>query len=373
MRREIDWLRRQPRARTTKSRSRIERANQLIADKPPAPDALVNLVIPSGPRLGNKIIEATNLSHSIAGRTLIKDFTIAIGAGERIGIVGRNGLGKTTLLRILLRQLEPDAGTIVHGTSVRTVYADQERALLDLEKTVLEEVAGNLEYVAIGDQRIGFRSWLRSFLFTEETAAMPIRLLSGGERNRVLLAKMLRDGGNVIVMDEPTNDLDLPTLRILEEALVAFSGTALIVSHDRYFLNRVATSIIAFRGNGQVVTIQGNYDDYLTWLTKERSRDAQMSPTTTRERDTTTSTKPQQNAKPKKLSYKEQLEYDTIEQRIHEAEESAAEIHRILEDPSTYVTRTGDDINKLLTNEKEARAEAERLVERWMELGERAS
>jgi ABC transport system ATP-binding/permease protein len=373
MRREIDWLRRQPRARTTKSRSRIERANQLIADKPPAPDALVNLVIPSGPRLGNKIIEATNISHSIAGRQLIKDFTIAIGAGERIGIVGRNGLGKTTLLKILLQQLEPDAGTVVHGTSVQTVYADQERALLDLEKTVLEEVAGNLEYVAIGDQRIGFRSWLRSFLFTEETAAMPIRLLSGGERNRVLLAKMLRDGGNVIVMDEPTNDLDLPTLRILEEALVAFSGTALIVSHDRYFLNRIATSIIAFRGNGQVVTIQGNYDDYLTWLAKERSREARLTPPPTRDRETTSPAKPQQATKPKKLSYKEQIEYDSIEQRIHEAEERAAEIHKILEEPSTYVNRTGDDINKLLTQEKEARAEAERLVERWMELGERAS
>src|SRR5690606_3427838 len=191
MRREIDWLRRQPRARTTKSRSRIERANQLIADKPPAADALVNLVIPSGPRLGNKIIEAMDINHAIAGRTLIKDFTIAIGAGERIGIVGRNGLGKTTLLKILLRQLNPDAGTIVHGSSVQTAYADQERAILDPDKSVLEEVAGNLEYVAIGDQRVGFRSWLRSFLFTEETAAMPIRLLSGGERNRVLLAKML--------------------------------------------------------------------------------------------------------------------------------------------------------------------------------------
>lgn len=375
MRREIDWLRRQPRARTTKSRSRIERANQLIADKPPAADALVNLVIPSGPRLGNKIIEAMDITHAIAGRTLIKDFTIAIGAGERIGIVGRNGLGKTTLLKILLRQLNPDAGTIVHGSSVQTAYADQERAILDPDKSVLEEVAGNLEYVAIGDQRVGFRSWLRSFHFTEETAAMPIRLLSGGERNRVLLAKMLRDGGNVIVMDEPTNDLDLPTLRILEEALVAFTGTALIVSHDRYFLNRVATSIIAFRGDGRVVTIKGNYDDYLTWLAKEKKEAetaASSSPAANARKDKPAPAQPAAGNKQRKLSYNEQREYDTIEQRIHEAEERAAALHKLLEDPATYTTRSGDEINALITSEKEARAEAERLMERWMELSERA-
>jgi len=372
MRREIDWLRRQPRARTTKSRSRIERANQLIADKPPEADGLVQLLIPSGPRLGNKIIEAHDISYSIGDNELVRDFTLNLGAGDRVGIVGRNGLGKTTLLRLLLKQIEPDSGTVVHGSSIQIAYTDQERKALDPDKTVLEEVAGGLEYVTIGEQRIGFRAWLRSFLFTEETAAMPIRLLSGGECNRVLLAKTLRGGGNVIVMDEPTNDLDLPTLRVLEEALAAFRGTALVVSHDRYFLNRIATSIIAFRGDGRIITIQGNYDDYLTWLAKDRAEASTRAEASAPAASTTATTRRKPTAAKRKLTFNEQAEYNIIEQRIHDAEARAAHLHSKLEDPSTYVNSSGEEINRLIAAEKEARAEAERLVERWMELGERA-
>ncbi|HNM45568.1 MAG TPA: ATP-binding cassette domain-containing protein [Candidatus Sumerlaeota bacterium] len=379
MRREIDWLRRQPKARTTKSKARIDSANKLINDKPPEPDALVKLMIPPGPRLGNTVIEAEHVSFARNGRELIRDFTINIGAGERVGIVGRNGLGKTTLLRLLLKELKPDAGRVEHGTSVRVVYTDQERTALDPDRTVLQEASDGLEHIVIGDQRIGFRAWLRAFLFTEETAAMPVRLLSGGERNRVLLAKMLRHGGNVVVMDEPTNDLDLQTLRVLEEALAAFTGCALVVSHDRYFLNRIATRIIAFRGDGSIAIVEGNYDSYAAWA---RTKDSQVAAAESSEARTTTPEKNRQvktepTAPPvagqkKKLSFNEQREFATIEQRIAEAEERAADLQRRVEDPATYTKATSDEIKSLHAEAEAARAEADRLVERWMELSERA-
>jgi ATP-binding cassette subfamily F protein uup len=369
MRREIEWMRKQPRGRTTKSKSRMDRANQLIADKPVEADALVNLLIPSGPRLGGTIIEAEKLAYSIAGRELIRDFTLTLKAGDRVGIVGRNGLGKTTLLRLLLKELEPAEGTVVHGTSVRVVYADQQRTALDPEKSVLEEVAGGLEYVTVGESRIGFRAWLKSFLFTEETAAMPIRLLSGGECNRVLLAKMLRNGGNVVVMDEPTNDLDLQTLRILEESLAAFTGCAFIVSHDRYFLNRIATKIVAFRGDGLITSIEGNYDNYLDWLRAEEAKkaaDLHAARTTGKVVDSDAA------GRRKKLSFNEQREYASLEAKIAEAEARVADFSRRLEDPATYTKATAAQVQKLNADASAARAAAEKLVERWIELGERA-
>lgn len=369
LRREMDWLRRQPKARTTKSKSRIDRANELLDQKPPEADPLVRLMIPSGPRLGGKILEAEKVSHSLGGRELIRNFSMTLVAGDRVGIVGRNGLGKTTLLRLLLREVEPQSGTVVHGPSVRVVYADQQRTDLDPEKSVLEEVSGGLEYVTVGESRIGFRAWLRAFLFDESTAAMPIRLLSGGERSRVLLAKMLRTGGNVVVMDEPTNDLDLPTLRILEEALAAFTGCALVVSHDRYFLNRVATRILAFRGDGRVAAIEGNYDNYLAWARAEDAREgAAAAPEPARQQGAAEGAAPRR----KKLSFNEQREFATIEERIAQAEVRVAELNRRIEDPATYVKATAEEIRRLHAEAEAARAEADRLVERWMELGERA-
>jgi ATP-binding cassette subfamily F protein uup len=368
LRRELEWMRRQPKARTTKSRSRMDRAQQLLDGKPLDPDPLVRLAIPGGPRLGGTVIEAEKLRYAIGGRTLIRDFSITIKAGDRIGIVGRNGLGKTTLLRLLLKQLEPQGGSVTHGSSVRAVYGDQERRALDPGKSVLEEVSDGLEYVTVGEQRIGFRAWLKAFLFTEDTAAMPVRLLSGGERNRVLLAKMLREGGNVVVMDEPTNDLDLPTLRILEEALAAFDGVALVVSHDRYFLNRIATRIISFPGDGRIVTIEGNYDSYVTW---HRADEAARAATAKEERRTA----PAPSAAPakrKKLSFNEAREYSTLEARIAEAEAKLAALDQKSLDPKFYAKASREAVEKLHVEINATREEVDRLTARWLELGERA-
>lgn len=371
LRRELEWLRRQPKARTTKSQARIDRAHDLIESKPLAPDGRVQMLIPTGPRLGKTLIETEHLRVDLGGVTLVEDFTFHLGPGDRVGIVGRNGLGKTTLLRTLMKELEPTAGEVRHGSSIKFVYADQARRSLDPEKTVLQEVAGELEWVEIGGQRIGFRSWLGRFLFDDNTAAMPIRLLSGGERNRVQLAKMLREGGNVVVLDEPTNDLDLPTLRILEEALANYEGCAFIVSHDRYFLNRVANRIIAFRGDGRIAVVEGNYDHYRAYLQKEKEKEKAAPAPAAKPRE-----EPRRREEPardkKKLTFNEQREFDTLEQRIMEAENRVEELEARAADPTTFAGANRDEAVALMESLEQAKAEVERLYNRWEELGERA-
>jgi ATP-binding cassette subfamily F protein uup len=380
LRRELEWLRRQPKARTTKSKSRIDRAHALIDGKPDAPIGSMQLLIPSGPRLGSTLIEAENLSHQLAGRQLINDFTFRLGAGQRVGIVGRNGLGKTTLLRILMKILQPDSGEVVHGPSVKFVYGDQKRESIDLNKTVLEEVSGGNEYVHVGEERVSFRTWLGRFLFTEQTAAMPLRLLSGGERNRVQLAKMLREGGNIVILDEPTNDLDLQTLRVLEEALAAFEGSAFIVSHDRYFLNRVANRIIAFQGDGNLVVVEGNYEDYRRYVAKKAEADAAKPPVAMQPSGGSASAAPSGDRKReepsparKKLSFNEQRELEKMEDQIMAAEEKLTSLTARLHDPASFAKASKEEANKLVAEEQGARLSVEKLYARWEELLARKS
>ncbi len=368
LRRELEWLRRQPKARTTKAKARIDRAHDLIASKPIPADGSVQMLFPTGPRLGNTVVELEAVTHSIGGRCLIDKFTFILGAGDRVGIVGRNGLGKTTLLSIMMKTLEPDSGKVKHGQSVRFVYADQARKSLDPDKTVLQEVAGDLEFVAIGDQRISFRSWLARFLFDENTAAMPVRLLSGGERNRVQLAKMLREGGNIIVLDEPTNDLDLPTLRVVEESLANFTGCALIVSHDRYFLNRVANRVIGFRGDGRLVVVEGNYDNYRGHLALEEAAATAEAAVAKAE---VSIQKAKQDGR-RKLTFNEQREFEAMEETILATEEKLAQVNARMEAPDTFVKGSREEINALVQEADRLKAEVERLYARWAELGARA-
>ncbi|CAN5510122.1 energy-dependent translational throttle protein EttA [soil metagenome] len=366
LRRELEWLRKQPRARTTKSKSRIDRAHDLIANKPAADLGSAQLLFPSGPRLGKTLVEAEVISYSIGGRKLINDFTFLLGIGDRVGVVGRNGLGKTTLLQLLMKKLEPDAGTVTLGPSVKFLYADQARRSLDPEKTVMQEVAGDMEFVQIGEQRIGFRSWLARFLFDENTAAMPIKLLSGGERNRVQLAKMLREGGNVVVLDEPTNDLDLPTLRVLEESLAVFQGCAFVVSHDRYFLNRVCTRMIGFHEGGRIDIVEGNYDDYRRFL--EKKEIASRGAVETRVNGIAAAPAKASTAPKKKLNFKEQRELEGMEATIADAEKKVAELDAISQDPKTFTAKSRQEVTSLMKEQDAARAEVERLYARWEKL-----
>ncbi|HEV7559445.1 MAG TPA: ABC-F family ATP-binding cassette domain-containing protein, partial [Kofleriaceae bacterium] len=248
IRREIDWIRRKPKARTTKAKARIDRFDAAVSAAPTSDDrrnAAITLRLPSGPRLGGTIVELDHVSKSLGGKQLFKDLTLVMKPGDRIGIVGPNGAGKTTLIRTILGLEAPDAGKVTVGANTRPAYFEQGRTELRDELTVLEEVGDGYDWVELPDERVHVRGFLRMLGFRDETADAKIGQLSGGERNRVQLARLLRRGGNLLVLDEPTNDLDLPTLGALEDGLLSFAGCALIVSHDRWFLDRVATGILA--------------------------------------------------------------------------------------------------------------------------------
>src|SRR4051794_3173096 len=263
LKRELQWVRKAPRARRTKSVDRVERYFEMAGQETPEAELDVELIIPTPPKLANRVIELKDVSLELGGRTLFQHVNLKLVAGERLGVVGRNGLGKSSLLKVILEELPAASGVVEIGARTEINYIDQNRLLLDDEKTVWEEVGSGGEKVTLGEQSITLRAYLRRFLFSEERINTKISQLSGGERSRVLLAKILKRSGNVLMLDEPTNDLDLGTLRLLEEALVAFGGCVIVVSHDRYFLNRVCTSILAFEGEGRVVYHVGNYDYYL--------------------------------------------------------------------------------------------------------------
>ncbi len=364
VRREIEWIRRGPAARTTKQQARIDRFDSAV--KQAGDNALlvqdersVKLVLPPGPRLGKTILELDHVGIDNGGDTLVRDLTLIMKAGDRIGIVGANGVGKTTLVRTMLGEREPTRGKITVGQNTRFAYLDQGRAELDDERTVLEEVTEGSEYVQLPDGRIHVRTFLRMFLFDDRFADTPIGKLSGGERNRVQLTKLLRRGGNLLVLDEPTNDLDLMTLAVLEEALVDFPGCALVVSHDRWFLDRVATGILAFEGDGKVGFYEGNYSDYLAKYAPTPTRDA-------RKLKTGTTAEPAPTKKPKKLSYKDQREWDGMESAIATAEAGVAELEAKLSSPDLYAG--GNDVSAIVAELDKARAEVDRLYGRWSEL-----
>jgi ATP-binding cassette ChvD family protein len=263
--RELEWVRSSPKARTTKNRARIkefEKLEQSVKDVKLASE--FELQIPTGPPLSDLVIRVEGLKKAFGGRALVDGLSFELPKGGIIGVTGPNGAGKTTLVRMLMGLEKPDAGTIKVGERTKFCYVDQGRETLDPAKTVYEEVSGGLEWITIGSQKLNIRSYLARFLLSGEIQQTPVGRLSGGERNRVQLAKLLRGAGNVIVLDEPTNDLDLPTLRVLEEALMAFPGCAIVITHDRYFLDRIATHVLAFEGDGKVTWCEGSFETYRT-------------------------------------------------------------------------------------------------------------
>jgi len=259
---ELEWVRSNPKARQAKSKSRLARFDELVAEQTEARNDTTELFIPTGERLGEKVIEINGLSKSFNDRMLIDDFSAIIPRGAIVGIIGGNGAGKSTFFKMLTGVETPDTGTIDIGSTVDMAYVDQSRDDLAAEKTVWEEVSNNQDIMRIGKHEIPSRAYVGRFNFKGADQQKQVGTLSGGERNRVHLAKLLRKGANVLLLDEPTNDLDVETLRALEEAMTTFAGTALIISHDRWFLDRVATHIIAFEGDSNVEWFEGNYSDY---------------------------------------------------------------------------------------------------------------
>ena len=361
LKRELEWVRRGPKARRTKSVDRIDRYFEMAAQEAPEPELEVDLIIPPAPKLANRVIELRDVGFEIGGRMLFDHLSLNIQAGERLGIVGRNGLGKSSLLKLMLGQVEPSRGEVELGARTEINYVDQNRLLLDDEKTVWEEVSDGSEAVKLGEESITLRSYLRRFLFTEDRINSRIAQLSGGERSRVLLAKILKRGGNVLMLDEPTNDLDLGTLRLLEEALVAFAGCVIVVSHDRYFLNRVCTAILAFEETGVVRYHVGNYDRYLE---KRGAVEATAMPAETAS-VSDRSTAPA--AKARKLKWKEARELETIETTIAAAEEEVARLEAVFATPDFYL-KPKPEMLTLQDSLAAARARVTELYARWEEL-----
>ncbi|MBK8962357.1 MAG: energy-dependent translational throttle protein EttA [Candidatus Competibacteraceae bacterium] len=262
MKAELEWVRANPKGRHAKSKARIARFEELESQEFQKRNETQELYIPPGPRLGDLVVEATQLRKGFGDRLLIDGLDFKLPKGGIVGVIGPNGAGKTTLFRMLVGQEQPDGGILRVGDTVQLAYVDQSRYTLVPDKTVWQEISDELDVIAIGSYQINSRAYVGRFNFKGPDQQKFVKDLSGGERNRVHLAKLLKSGGNVLLLDEPTNDLDVETLRALEEALLAFAGCAVIISHDRWFLDRIATHILAFEGDSQVVWFEGNYADY---------------------------------------------------------------------------------------------------------------
>jgi ATP-binding cassette ChvD family protein len=259
---ELEWVRQNPRGRQTKQKARLANFEALVAQERNVKLDEVQIHIPTSTHLGGVVVEAENLRKGFDDKLLIEDLTFSLPRGGIVGVIGPNGAGKTTLFRMITGQEQPDAGTLKVGETVQMAYVDQSRDALDPEKTVWEEISGGLDLIKVGDQTMNSRAYTAGFNFKGTDQQKKVGKLSGGERNRLHLAKLLRTGGNLLLLDEPTNDLDTDTLRALEEALLAFAGCAVVISHDRWFLDRIATHVLAFEGDSQVVWYEGNFEAY---------------------------------------------------------------------------------------------------------------
>ena len=333
---ELDWIKAGVRAQRSKSRHRIDSFYQVEGLEAPPEEKEMDLLIPPAPSLGNTVVELKDAGVCVGEgdheRWLFRKLDLSLEPGKCTGIEGRNGAGKTTLLRVCLGLRPLDEGEAVIGGRVVLNYMDQNRVQLDGSKTVLEEIADGDENVQFGERSISARGYLRRFLFEDARVNERVEKLSGGERARLMLAKMLKRGGNLLVLDEPTNDLDLPSLRILEESLAGFDGTVIVVSHDRYFLDRICDQIVGFEDAGVFVQ-PGNYSYYLEKRREREERARQSMPASMKKEAPARQKAPADSKKPRRLSYKEKLELDGMEERILEAETRVEQLEGQLNDP----------------------------------------
>ena len=366
---ELAWVKRSPSARTGKQKARIKRlgTTQREQEERALPDLdSVEMRFGEPPRLGRTVLDLHGISKSYDDRVLIRKFSTLLRSGERIGIVGPNGAGKTTLLRIILGEEQPDEGRVEWGKNTKIAYYDQKRADLDPEKNLLQSVS-NEDWVEVAGRRTHVRSYLHSFLFPSEVHEQKVSSLSGGERNRLLLARLLLQDANLLILDEPTNDLDLMTLQVLESALADFPGCVLVVTHDRYFLDKVATGLFVFEGEGRVHRHEGSYDLYRRLREEEEGRKGEME-----EARAGKGKEPAPRAEPRsgrvrKLGYREQQELAGMEAAILEAEEERARLEETLADPALYSERS-EEVADITAAFAEAGREIERLYARWEEL-----
>ena len=378
---ELAWLRRGVEARRTKSKARIERARRLMAERGPPRAKVPELKLAAPPRLSHVVVEARGVAKRFDRRTVLDGVSFTLGRGERVGLVGPNGAGKTTFLRVLLGELPADAGEIVTGKRTQVAYYDQQRTRLDPEATVYEAAGGSPpgranageDWVELSGRRVALRDYLDDLLFPTSMQRMQVKALSGGERNRLLLAKLFLEGANVLVLDEPTNDLDLVTLSVLERLLLDFDGSVLLVTHDRYFLDKVATAILAFEGDGRAIRYPGNYEMYRTLKDQaeaasaaERAISARPERRPAERADVEGPSEPRAR-RPGKLSFKEQRELEGMEAAILGAEERKAALEAALGDPATY-QKDGAAVAGMKVELEQVTADVDRLYTRWQEL-----
>ncbi|MEX0820356.1 MAG: ATP-binding cassette domain-containing protein, partial [Pirellulaceae bacterium] len=361
------WIRQGIKARRTRNEGRVRALKAMRAERSERRSAVgkVDLKIQEGQRSGNLIAEVKDVSFSYDDKEIVRDFSTTIMRGDKVGLMGPNGAGKTTLLRILLGQLTPQTGSVRTGTNVKIAYFDQLREQLDEDKTVQEDVGEGSDSVGVDASKQHVIGYLQNFLFTPDRARTPIRFLSGGERNRVLLAKLFCKPANVIVLDEPTNDLDTETLEMLEERLAEFPGTVLLVSHDRAFLNNVVTSTIVFEPSG-VKEYVGGYDDWLRQRTPAQDDDSPRSAKKKETKPAAVAAGPADAGKPAKrrLSYKEQRELDRLPEVIERLEAKLSEFHQRMAEP-TFYQQPRDQIAKEQSDLKELEEKLTAAYARW--------
>ena len=366
---EVAWLRQGVEARRTKSKARIERARKLLAERGFVRPKVAELQLAPAPRGGDALLEVRGVGKRFDGRTVLEGVTLHVQRGERIGFLGKNGAGKTTLLRILIGDLPPDGGERVPGANLRVAYYDQARAQLDPEQTVYE-AAGAEDQVEIGGRKVALRDYLDDLLFPVPMQRMKVGALSGGERNRLLLARLFLQGANLLALDEPTNDLDLVTLNVLERLLLSFTGAVLLVTHDRYFLDKVATSVVALEGDGRAVQYPGNFDMYRRLKARQQAqqeaaaRAAGAGPAASKAPPP--APEPTRARKPGKLSYKDQRELEGMEAAIEAAEREKVELEASLALPESYTQP--EKMQALAAALEAATAKVAQLYTRWEEL-----
>ena len=363
------WVRKGVKARQTRNEGRVralEELREVRAQRIKRPRTARIVINESQELSGRKVIDARNVTHGYDGRPLLKDFSLRVMRGDRIGIIGNNGVGKSTLLRILLGEITPESGSVKLGTNLEIAYFDQLRRDLDPTKTVAEVIGDGRDYVLVQGQKKHVVTYLTDFLFSAKRALTPIAALSGGERNRVILAKLFARAANLLVLDEPTNDLDVETLEALEDRLAEYDGTVILVSHDRYFLDSVVTSTLVFEADGQVRRHAGGYSDWL-------ERHGQLAVTDTPLLDSSENAKTERT-KPisRKLSYKLQRELDALPAGIEELETRVSVLRSTVSDP-TFYQRPHEEVQRQLGALQELETQLERAVERWAELEQLAT
>lgn len=370
------WIRQGIKARRTRNEGRVRALKALRKERSERRDVQgrATFQLDGAEKSGKQVILANNISFSYGEKPQVKDFSILVQRGDRIGLLGANGTGKTTLLKLLLGDLEPKKGSVEHGTKLEVAYFDQLRDQLHEEKTVLDNVAEGRDFITVAGQERHVLSYLGDFLFSPQRSRTPVKALSGGERARLLLAKLFSKPANLLVLDEPTNDLDIETLELLEEVLDNFTGTVLIVSHDRAFLDNVVTSILVFEGNGKVAEYIGGYDDWirqggtikLLGVQEEKNEVAQKVDEVVPQ----AKTEVQENVAPKrKLSYKDQRELDALPAQIDELETSIAALQAQISDPDFY-QQPIEKTQGVLENLTNMQQQLDLLLERWAELDE---